>query len=753
MADASAEAFRDAIAQAADQGRSLMRNLVAKAQKTAVHRSRTGPNDRSEQTEALKFLAKHESALIDAYPRELLAAFHRGVSEGAGRPDAKLSFDSLELMDDAQVQESVEVMRAEQSAGKAVEGQLAELNALISAARGFQTVHVDSNPLRPEVYVRALRSVFAEVGVPTAVRLRWMQQFGEALGEELRGVYAFLSGRLRSHGVTAASYAVTQQPDKPTPTRGVANDGAAQPAMSQQAQTLLTVDQLRRLLSGELEGGQRGGFAEQFAREFEAGGPKLPPAGYTATVPAALEALQDMNQVGEVMQRIARRDATPAASPGFPQGIPDDLRKQAQGVGQSLSLEVVHLMVDNIAADVRLLPPVQQLVRALEPALLRLALADPRFFSDRKHPARRLLEQMTQRSMAWQAVDAPGFTAFVEPLQQAVDVLLSTRTTGAEPFAFALRTLEEAWDERQGIEKRQREKAVRSLLAAEQRNLLAVKLGKEVCDRAEASGAAHEVVTFLRGPWAQVMAQARLTDTTGDPDPGGYSELVTELLWTTMPEVARANLSRLAKAVPPLLEKLREGLASIDYPRAKTEGFFQRLLELHRDAIQPAPVAPARRTREQLEAEFRIGDDAALWLAPSEAQDSGFMDTQGAAPARPLFEATQPAFSHTVSATSPAALPPRGAYLPPATIETGAWVELRVHGKWVRSQLTWASPHGTLYMFTNAGSSERQSMTRRTLEQMLMEGSMRLVSGPTVVDEALDAVAETAMRNSVDLNV
>ena len=30
----------------------------------------------------------------------------------------------------------------------------------------------------------------------------------------------------------------------------------------------------------------------------------------------------------------------------------------------------------------------------------------------------------------------------------------------------------------------------------------------------------------------------------------------------------------------------------------------------------------------------------------------------------------------------------------------GAWVELLVDGQWVRTQLTWASPHKTLFLFT-----------------------------------------------------
>jgi hypothetical protein len=44
-------------------------------------------------------------------------------------------------------------------------------------------------------------------------------------------------------------------------------------------------------------------------------------------------------------------------------------------------------------------------------------------------------------------------------------------------------------------------------------------------------------------------------------------------------------------------------------------------------------------------------------------------------------------------------------------------------------------------------------MTRRSRDKMLLGGSMRVVSGQPLVDGALDAVAQTAMRNSFDLKL
>ena len=82
----------------------------------------------------------------------------------------------------------------------------------------------------------------------------------------------------------------------------------------------------------------------------------------------------------------------------------------------------------------------------------------------------------------------------------------------------------------------------------------------------------------------------------------------------------------------------------------------------------------------------------------------------------------------------------------------GTWVDLLVSGKWERTQLSWIGPHGTLFLFTSA-YGRTQSMTQRLLDKLVAQGAMRVISQQTVVEGALDAVAEAALRNSVDIRL
>jgi hypothetical protein len=728
--------YRSLMKEAAAQGRVLMQRMVRRAalampQKAAIV---ADEQERKLLAESARTLMKHETTLCESYPHALLDEFAHAIS-GDSRKAAALSFDSLELMGDEQMQESVDFMRVQQMVAVAVEAELAELNSVVCAVQGLRSVQADRNPLRPEVYVRSLRSVVMQSPVPQAVRKRWVQNLGEAMGPELAAVYRDLCNFLYSHGVTGAGFNAVPAAEAPVAARASSSSSSIASSES----TLLNVKELRRLLSGELD--------EQPAAP--AGGAP-PAADFSMTMPAALEALQEMKQVDRVVTRLKRRLAQRPDGEAASEEQ-EQLRLRANGPGQALALEVVNLMIENIAGDARLLPPVQQAVRDLEPALLRLALGDPRFFSDRRHPARRLLEQMTQRSLAWHSAEAPGFAAFLEPLQQAVDVLVSTRVEGAEPFDFALKSLEEAWGDLEQRDRHHREKAVRALLQAEQRNLLAAKIAKELRERTDVAAAPREVATFVLGPWSQVMAQARLGDGSGSSDPGGFGAVVGDLVWSTQPRAGAAHVARLAKRVPLIVEKIRHGLATIDYPLPATQRFLDFLAQAQGVATPAAeePVRPpalsTSMSREELEALFAEDEkDSATWLAPQEAQQSGFMETHQSLAPKPLFQQTQPATLDTQPGEEIA--PP----LPDASLRPGAWVEMLGAAGWARHQLTWASPHGTLFMFADA-SGATHSMTRRLLDKMLRAGTLRLVASQAVVDGALDAVAQAALRNSVGL--
>lgn len=793
--------YQATLEEAAAGGSALMAKLVAATGRALYTRelaARTA-HERDALVALGKLLQAKDAELRSLYPKALYAAFTNPELAKKSSPlsMAEVHFDQLELMDEGQVQESVAMARAQQVALLAVDASLADLNTLICSTLGMRTVRPERNPLRPEAYVNALKQVVEQIDVPGATRMDWITSMSVALGLELNAMYRTLAEKLRGQGVVAAGYAVVQtaagvgmgvgvpgsvaldtqyaapSTGAPPPRRGLTGGQADSMGLADRDRSatgtapeplrgddgaLLTLDKLRRLLSGDWEAkapvNRVQSFSQQFARQFEVHDfeASAPRSDFSSTVPAAFEALAEMKQVDQVVRRLEQRQGggqIPGEGGDSPvEAIRDVLRRTATGVAQALSLEVVTLMVDNMVRNPRLLEPIQRLIAELEPALLLLSLVDPRFFTDKQHPARALLQEITHRSLAYESVRACGFSEFLANLEQVVAPLTSATIENAEPFERTLVQLREAWHIAALDEERAREDAVKALQHAEQRNLLAEKIARKIDKHPDAARVPEVVIDFLCGPWAQVVAQARIAGGVGSKAADKYQSLISALLWSAHPELAHKNIAKLTRLVPLLLTTLRNGLETIRYPATKTSAFLDELMGLHQlafraagQAVGPATrlgAAPAGPVQPSPAVRARQIEDGNPWVAPEEAQASNFMEWPESPP--PEAQEAPLVLAETFSGSTDVEMD---------ALPLGSWVEILVKDHWVRTQLTWASPHGTLFLFTSA-SGTPQSMTRRSRDKLAQAGQLRVVTGQTVVDGALDAVAQIAMRNSVD---
>ncbi|MEJ7929001.1 DUF1631 family protein [Ramlibacter sp. AN1015] len=653
------------------------------------------------------------------------AALTRLVYEGGGRDQRTkepLRFDDLHLLDDSTLDESIEQARAEQEVARMVDDVLPPLDALVSTLLGWRTVQPGLNPVRPEVFVQALQaSLWSRLAEP-AVREALVVPCAGLLGVQLRTLYREMADWLGSTGVEPAPPAAGR--------RGAAV--ADSPVSRSVAKTLLTLERLRKLLAGD----------------FDA--PSTPPE-FLHTVPASLSLLQEMGQVDALVQRLEqaraeRGDGTAAVH--APAAV------ESPRLGRQLGEQVIRLLFDNLAREGRLVAEYRRQLRVLEPAIVRLAEDDSRFFSDPRHPARELLQQMTQRSMAFCSESDPGWQQFVASIEAVVARLAAADAPEAAEFGSALAQLQEQWERHDAVALRRREEAARALVHAEQRNLLAQRLAEEFEQVLAGTEVPEFVADFLKTSWCHVVAEDKLRRLDGADDALGLRALVDELAWSVQPAPARrGRLQRLAQLIPGMVARLRVGMRSIDYPPELAERFFERLGALHASALKDGRDAASRSAAEQArEAPSEFGpsafDDAQVWLAPQEAQESGYLEPQPDAD-RDRERDRQPGPAAS-DAAEPADAPAQ-----PAAAQTGelpaigAWVELQVQGNWERVQLSWASPHRTLFMFTSPRGSAH-SMSRRTLERLQSGGQLRMVADRSLVDEALDQVARAALRNSIE---
>lgn len=697
----------------------------------------------------------------EAVTKSFVEELTRLVYEGGGKdekPVETLRFQDLQLFEDEQLDQSIEVARAQQEVALTVDDSLPPLDALVSTMLGWRTIQPGLNPIRPEVFVRAMQVALAAHVPQASVREVLTVPAAGLLGVHLRRLYRELTDWLRSTGIEPA-----------VPLGGRINKGtgaSGAPVTDTAAKTLLTLDRLRKLLTGDFDQPKKADFLH--------------------TVPASMAMLQDLKKTDELVKRLEKRPK-PSPAPAEPVDMLADVGappKETPRIGQQLGEEVVRLMFDNLTDDRRLLPGLKKQLKKFEPAIHRLTEQDSRFFSDRTHPARLLLDRVTQRSLAFSSEQDPAWAKFEAQLDKACHWLTS-KVIDADIFGEMLDELEREWTGQDAGAKQKREEAARALLHAEQRNLLAQKLASEFVQMLEGLDVADFIGDFLKNAWAQVVAEAQLSCEDGSSDPYGYRQLVEDLVWSVQKSTAqRGRARRLVQMIPDLLNRVREGLGRIGYPPELTQRFFDHLITLHRAAVQDgrdaAVAEAAQHAAEEAWSEPSQFSDSAqdeiqMWLDQNEAQESGYVDSgpdldpeHVASPEAAHQEAEHAALEEARARHAAAVQAAAAAELaeaedsepgaldvesrpdaPREELRIGTWAEIRIKGEWVRAQLTWCSPHATLFMFTSIGGTAH-SMSRRTLDRLRNSDSLRVVADRPVVDEALDQVAQAALKNSLD---
>ena len=810
----AAKAAKPALERCIEQVIAALQTLETQSMKTT---------EREELSAAWHQLQDHKLAWSARYQAELLGAFntllHTPAAEQAAlrpAPTGKRGLNAFSLVDDADINKAIESSRLLQHILPRVEQPLAELDTLISSAQGLPNVQPELNPLRPEVFARVLQELMA-ANTDAALMSRYLKLLADPLGKELRQVYEKAIRHLALARVQAAHYRVLPTPagmgGRPS-RRGAETTGGTIGEMSGQAaledhQPPRRPSQYADLSNYEIRNELFQDFLFHDGSNAHHG---LAPS-YYATVDkelAALKAGPDSSSVP--LHDTGHREAN-TEEPAYravnavdrPPRFVDitstlsakvwgayarsreramvrtQLKKNATKVGQVLGLEVVRKLVSQVAQDPRLLVPVREAIVALEPSLLRLAMVDPRFFSDEGHPGRRLMERVGQRSFKYNDEYSPEFLNFFQAITRTFNELNTLTIEDAGPFGMALSTLEEAWDSQDQKEFDTKKKVLQALHFAEDRQERADHVAFDLSARSDLDHVPGVVLDFLFGPWSLAMAHARLVDQRNQVDPEGFGSVVPDLIWSVKRDVTLKRPAKLIEMIPGLLEKLHAGLQMLGQDRRENEKFFEALMKLHQPVLKLRRLKSRRDAEESsamplLEAEelattpqerrdiLRVQAAGQPWLARSDLDAAGFEDTLPTEPgelaemdgspdpaaASVADSAIKSAQTAALQESAVAAATVEAVKAPGHTREeaeaillslrTGNWVDFYSRHQWLRAQLIWASTKATLFMFLSHGG-QPHSMTKRSCEKLIMQRWLRPVDTHGVVAQALHAVA------------
>jgi hypothetical protein len=368
-----------------------------------------------------------------------------------------------------------------------------------------------------------------------------------------------------------------------------------------------------------------------------------------------------------------------------------------------ITMDVIGLLFDYVFRDPSIPETLRSLFGRLQVPILKAALLDRAFFSDKKHAARRLLDRLAEAAVGASS-DEGYHQAFTTTAALVIDEVCRDFEIDMAVFAAAEAKLDRFIE----TERRTTEEAltddVNAALSAEEGEKDRAEVLGQIRDKLAGLSVPFDVRSFAETVWVDYVTS--LVEKEGVDGEGVKAALRTldDMLWSIVAKERTAQKARLTKMIPALIGALRRGAQALQLPADRAKGFFDALYQLHIAAIKPKDPPPAAR--------------------PGELAVEGPIT-------RPLPVANVHDYVNEMV--------------------PGTWLQFRTESGPINARLTWISPLRTKYIFTSRSRARAFIHSPEDLAYELGAGRAMLIVEPVplfdrAVSAALDTLAASRAR-------
>lgn len=620
-----------------------------------------------------------------------------------------------------------------------------------------------SNPLGPEVIGNAFMKSLKTLDCSVKIKLLLVNMFNKHMPRQVKGIYQEINQLLADKGVLAKiRVGMKKQADARAAEPVLSGNAAATSSTGSEGGLFAALQQL--LARGLGGAGSGSGTASAPLRADGIAQSALPAESMAvvssltqlqhghleglADVGGSLDAAVLANGQINVLHEIK---ASPVA--------------RTMGHVDAMTLDIVAMLFDYILDDRRIPDAMKALIGRLQIPVLKVAMLDKDFFSQKSHPARKLLDRLAEVSIGWDETEGHqcGLYQSVDGLIQRI---LNEFDDKVGIFAEVLENLEnylaeekKRADERTGL-------SAQVVHLREQEEISRIMAHDEVRRRVHAPHVPEVIRNFLSGCWESVLAAAY---TKAGEDGASWNQAIAtmdELVWSVEPKCAPEERKKLVGMLPGLLKRLQDGMVQAGLPDAERDQFFARLVQCHAVVVKAGLNAV-----EQEEA--RPAEFVAQEIAAEEAAEKARQNTEPAdfaeipMPQEPV--AADPAIMRTVIAEAEIESGWQTFTIGDANwqggqadasddydamvkrLKRGTWVEIeQENGSSTRVKLAWVSPLKGLFLFTNRLGERAVSITPDGLAAKFRSGTAHVIDDIALVDRAVNNLMERLKQAPVE---
>lgn len=285
----------------------------------------------------------------------------------------------------------------------------------------------------------------------------------------------------------------------------------------------------------------------------------------------------------------AARNFVPGQMPVAELGILRELK--AQGLAQSsnqvdsMTIDIVAMLFDYVFEDKSVPDTIKALIARLQIPMLKVAILDKTFFSQKSHPARQLLDILAEASVCY-ADEASKEDPLYKKTEMLIERIQSQFETDLNVFADAIVEFQSFLAERETANEAFVQKSAQVLHENERREMARMVAQDETERRANTPDLPTPVSAMLRGPWTRALERIYLREAGRGEEFIHSLGTADDLVWSVLPKNDGEARKRLVALLPSLLKRLKDGLDVASIEEEDRSRFFSVLIDCHAAAVK-----------------------------------------------------------------------------------------------------------------------------------------------------------------------
>jgi hypothetical protein len=700
-------------------------------------------------------LARDKSAPITAgFKKHFFTRFNeykRRVRNETGIRDLDLS--NLSLLEPDDLEESLAANTIANSIANTCGEELFGLGKRMGVLLNEPDLKTEQIPLGPDAIGAALLDALKDQNANVKIKLLLVTRINKHFSAKVRSVYQDINRHLVEHNVLPTIRVGMTRPTAPapaSPASGLPGDMGAPTASAGGQDMFAMLQQLMSFGRASMSSPPLGLPMLPGGMEFDAATGQ----GIGQTFdPAVMQVLTQLQHGRLEGLGVGRLNAELIAD-GHTNVLRELKNSQAAGMmGQvdAMTLDIVVLVFDYILGDNRIPDAMKALIGRLQIPVLKVTMLDKSFFSQKTHPARRLLDLLAEAALGWDPEEGHG-----SPLYQTIDALvqriLNQFDDRLDVFTDALGEFQAYLAEEKQVSDQLTSRSAQFLRNREQLEIARVVAHDAVMASLLDRPTPAPIRDFLLNHWEVWLARMHVEKGENSPQWNDAVATMDDLLWSLTPKTDKAERSKLIELLPRLLKRLDSSINALGLGKGVRDAFFSDLVKCHAVAVKAGFRGDLGESEVETTTVSKEIPDLSTQESPvfstQEFEDIPLL-TEALIPDAALLQEIAAAQEMTADVEEITIGDVRGgAWEAPRDshfetlvkqLKRGVWIEFKQDdGSTLRAKLAWISPLQGTYLFTNRLGQRAVSINAQGLAAKFREERAQIIDNVPLIDRAVN---------------